>query len=240
MKSFKTAMVVVSLGALGVVLAPRAKAGQWNEKTLVTFAEPVEIPGMALPAGEYVFKLLDSTADRNIVQVFNADESHLYANLLAIPDYRLKPKGKTVISFEERSAGSPEAIKAWFYPGDNFGQEFVYPKSRAVELARVVKQPVMAMPSEMAPNISKPAKAATEAPIVAMKKAPVEVVAPPQQIAQVERPAPLVVPAKPAHQPGHKPTSMPKTASDYPLVALAGLLALGAAAGLRLFERVIA
>jgi hypothetical protein len=231
MKSVKTAMVVFCLGALGAALAPRAKADEWDNRTVVTFSKPVEIPGMVLPPGKYIFKLLDSETNRNIVQIFNADQSHLYATLLAISDYRLLPRSKTVISFEERAAGSPEAIKAWFYPGENYGQEFVYPKSRAVELAKAVKQPVMAMPSEMSQNISKPAKSATEAHVVAMKKAPVEVVTPPQQIAQVERPNPPVIPE-------HK--RMPKTASDYPLLALAGLLSLGAAAGLRLFEKVSA
>ena len=83
-----------------------------------------------LPAGTYVFKLLDSQSSRNVVQIFDANQTKLYASLLAIPDYRLKRADKTVITFEERAADSPEAIQAWFYPGDDYGQQFVYPKEK--------------------------------------------------------------------------------------------------------------
>jgi hypothetical protein len=110
-----------------------------SKKTTVTFKIPMEIPGASaqvLPAGVYVFRLLGSLSDRNIVQVFNKDESHIYATILAIPNFRLRATDKTVIIFAERAAGEPQAIKAWFYPGDNWGQEFVYPKSKALELAK--------------------------------------------------------------------------------------------------------
>ena len=79
-----------------------------------------------------------------------------------------------MITFEERAANSPEAIKAWFYPGDNYGQEFVYPKPRAVQLAKVVKQPVPSMPANLEANTKMPAKSAKEAPVMALKKAPVK------------------------------------------------------------------
>jgi hypothetical protein len=235
MKSSKIMIVGFCLGALGATLAPRAWADEWDKQTIVTFNEPVEIPGMVLPAGSYLFRLADSDSDRNIVQVFNGDETHLYATLLAIPDYRMHPSGKTAISFEERAAKSPEAIKAWFYPGDKYGREFVYPKARAVELAQAVKQPVKAMPSEMSRNISTPAKSMAEPQVVAMKKAPVEVVTPPQMMAQAMKPN---LPVTPEPATAHK--RLPKTASNYPLVALAGLLSLGAAAGLRLAGKVSA
>src|SRR5688572_15795625 len=128
----------------------------WDKKTMVTFSAPVEIPGISaqvLPAGTYVFRLLDSPSDRHIVQIFSQDERRLYANILAIPNWRLKPTDKTVMTFSERRAGEPQAIRAWFYPGDNFGQEFVYPKKQALELAKVANVPVLFIPDEVAPNI---------------------------------------------------------------------------------------
>ena len=112
-------MAYASAGLLALSLVPRAGADEWNQKTIMTFSGPVEIPGQVLPAGTYVFKLADSQADRNVVEVFNKDESHMYGFFLAIPDYRLKPRGKPIITFEERAAGAPEAVKAWFYPGDD-------------------------------------------------------------------------------------------------------------------------
>jgi hypothetical protein len=95
----------------------------------------VEVPKMVLPAGTYWFTLADSDSDRNIVEIWDANRMHLITTILAIPDYRLKPKGHTVIHFDERPAGSPEAINSWFYPGAGYGEEFVYPKTRAVQLA---------------------------------------------------------------------------------------------------------
>src|SRR5579862_1053897 len=99
-------------------LAPLAKADVWDERTIVTFNEPVEIPGVVLPAGTYVMKLLNSPSDRTIVQFFNKDETKLIDTVMAIPNYRTEPTGKTVITFEERRGNSPQAIQSWFYPGD--------------------------------------------------------------------------------------------------------------------------
>jgi hypothetical protein len=96
------------------------------------------------------------------VQVWNADRTHLLATILAIPDYRLQLTGKTVIKFSERPSGTPEAIRAWFFPGDNYGHEFGYPEKRATELAKQTARPVLSMPDELASNLTKPAKVATE------------------------------------------------------------------------------
>jgi len=132
----------------GASFAPNARADEWNKKTVITFSGPVEIPGVhlkgwaILPAGTYVFKILDSLSDRHIVQIFNKDETVVYATILAIPNYRLKATDKTVITFRERPAGEPEALRAWFYPGANFGEEFVYPKTRAMQLAKAENAPV--------------------------------------------------------------------------------------------------
>ena len=135
--------------ALGLAILPTpAKADVWNQKTKFTFSEPVEIPGQVLAAGTYVFKLMDSTSDRNIVEVLNEREDHLYGIFLAIPDYRLKPADRSIITFEERAQGSPEAVRAWFYPGENYGHDFVYPKVKAMQLAKANNQPVPSMPDE--------------------------------------------------------------------------------------------
>jgi hypothetical protein len=153
----------------GVGLAPRAVADERDKKTIVTFNAPVEVPGKALPAGTYVFKLLDSTSNRNIVQIFDKDEKQLLATIMAIPDYRLKPTDKPVIRFEERPSGTPEAIKAFFYPGDEYGLQFVYPHDRAVQIAKRTKQNVLSMRNDMAQHITAPATSASDASVQAMK-----------------------------------------------------------------------
>src|SRR5437867_12412284 len=111
-----------------VVMLPLARASEWDQKTVFTFNQPVELPGQVLSAGTYVFKLADSSSDRNIVQVFNKEEDELYGTFLTIPDYRPEPADKPIVTFEEREAGSPEAVKTWFYPGDEYGHDFVYPQ----------------------------------------------------------------------------------------------------------------
>ena len=217
-----------SVTVLCTIFSNAASAQPRNKKTTVTFSGPVEIPGVGaqvLPAGTYVFRLLDSMSDRNIVQIFNKDQSHVYATILAIPNYRLKATDKTVITFAERAAGEPQAIRAWFYPGENWGQEFVYPKWKAVELARIAKLPVPYIPDAVAPNIVAPVRTATEPPVIALKEVPIMAVRPTgEDVAIVE-----VVEAPPMQTAAH----LPKTASDLPLLAMIGLLCLGLGISLR-------
>ena len=111
------------------VLAPGARADQWDRKTIVTFNDSVKIPGQVLPAGTYVFKLADSPSDRHIVQIWNADETQILATTMAIPNTRSERPDKSIFEFEERAGNAPMALKVWFYPGDSTGQEFIYSRS---------------------------------------------------------------------------------------------------------------
>jgi hypothetical protein len=215
---------------MGTLLTTTAKADEWNQKTVVTFSGPVEIPGVhvagwgVLPAGTYVFKLLDSQSDRHIVQIFNKDETTIYATILAIPNFRLTPTSKTVITFSERPAGQPEALRAWFYPGMNYGQEFVYPKAKAVQIAQETNMPVLS--ADIPAESTEPIKSASEPAVAAMQQAPVVAVKPTgeeMQLADVVTPLPE--------------TKLPTTASPIPMLALFGSLALVAAFALRAFER---
>src|SRR5947209_19500545 len=116
MKLIKTLSIVVCVLVACAFLVPAAGADEWNKRTTVTFSGPVEIPGMGtqvLPAGTYLFKLMDSPSDRNIAQIFNEDGTHLYATILAIPNYRLRVTDKTVMMSPRRIDGKPEGIRAW-------------------------------------------------------------------------------------------------------------------------------
>src|SRR5438270_10670805 len=184
MKIFQALTTICCLTVMGAVCAPGARADEWNRKTVITFSGPVEIPGVhlagwgVLPAGTYVFKILDSQTDRHIVQIFNKDETQIYATILAIPNYRLKATDKTVITFSERPAGEPEALRAWFYPGRNWGEEFVYPKGKAMELAKTTNTPVLFTSTELAVEVAEAEKLA-DAPVVAdMKRTAIMAVKP--------------------------------------------------------------
>jgi hypothetical protein len=228
MKLLKTLATAFCLAVLCVLVVPAATADDWNRETVITFSGPVEVPGVGaqtLPAGTYVFKILDSQSDRHIVQIFNQDKTHVFTTILAIPNYRLKATDKTVITFHERPAGEPEALRAWFYPGRQWGEEFVYAKPRAIELAKEINEPVLDTPIELA-----------NAPVEALKTAPVEAVAPtgePVELAQVVEPPPAV---EVAPQP-MVAEALPKTASSLPLIGLIGLLSLGAGLALSVFSK---
>jgi hypothetical protein len=142
MRIVKVACCVAALAALTTA---SARGDEFNKKTFLTFSGPVQIPGTTLPAGTYVFQLADLESNRHVVQIFGKEDGKLIATFLTIPDTKLTPSSKPVVMFEERPRGMPQAIKAWWYPGDTTGDEFVYPKHQALEIARATHQPVLAM-----------------------------------------------------------------------------------------------
>lgn len=167
---FCSVVIAMCVGILAASSMPRAAASEWDKKTIVTFNTPVEIPGgKVLPAGTYVFKRLDSLADHNIVQIFDKDEKQLLATVLAIPNYRLQPADKPVIQFEERPSDSPPALEAWFYPGDNYGLQFVYTQDRATQLAKRTHQNVLSMRNDMGQNVTAPADSSKASSVQALE-----------------------------------------------------------------------
>jgi LPXTG-motif cell wall-anchored protein len=222
---------VVSVG-MGFVTS-NARADQWDKKTILTVNEPIQVRDTVLQPGQYVFKLLNSQSDRHIVQIFNYNQTRIIDTQIAIPNYRLQPTDNSRFGFWETPAGSPRALRAWFYPGDNFGQEFPYPK----HLAMAKPASASVTYREAQPEPAARVETAVEVP------APV---AEPETVAAVEAPAPEPAPvaadapvqgsAEPqqdAAADAGRARILPKTASSYPLFGLAGLLSLGGFALLR-------
>lgn len=234
MNRIKVAVTICCLTLVALAFSSTAQADTWNKKTVVTFSQPVEVPGgIVLPAGTYVFELVDSLSDRHIVRIFNKDKTHVYATILAIPNWRLDVTDKTVMTFGERSVGSPEAIRSWFYPGANSGEEFVYPKRRAMELAKVTNMPVLAIPTEMETVIVLPTVTMDEKPAIAFREAPITAVQPTGEeveVAQVITTPPVKATPEPMmamDDSSKNVRSLPQTASRLPLLGLIGLLSLG-------------
>jgi len=257
LKHFRSIALAGSAACIAFALLPSLQADTWDKKTTLTVTEPLEVPSCCTPdhtvtlqPGEYVIVLVDSLSDRHIVRIFDKDEQHVMTTILAIPNYRLQPTGNTVFQFWEVPAGQPRALRAWFYPGDNFGQEFAYPKQTAAQIAAYVKTPVPAIAVETSAAedlktvplvaVDESGKTTDYVPTVAMRPntdlqpvlqavpveaAPVQTVAIEPQTAdrviETETPAPV--------------ETMPQTASALPLLGLAGLisLALYAALGFR-------
>lgn len=217
-----TALFAAAIGT--VALAPNAGADEWDKLTRVTINAPVEVPGTVLAPGKYVFKLVDSSSDRHIVTIQNDRQNHTFATIMAINDYRVVPTGKTVFTFWETPEGQPKAIRDWFYPGDNYGQEFVYHK-KFTQVSQVTQQ--AETPPPPAPQAEAPAPAPP--PEVAENTPP----PPPAPAPQAEQPAPQAAPETPAPA----PKTIPQTASNIPLLAMLGFGCLGMALGIRVLAR---
>ncbi len=232
MNLYKSLVSLACLAVLGLALAPGVRADAWNKKTFVSINGPMEIPGgKVLPPGDYVFKLVDSQSNRHIVQIFNRDENQVIATILAIPNYRLQPAGDSRFGMWETPPGQPAALRSWFYPGDNFGQEFAYPKDRAVQIAQVNRQPVPSVsPEPPQPEVSDVSTSAAAPPEEPAPAAGPPARSEPPLVAQAEpQPKPEPLPAQPASPPAKE---LPATASSVPLVALFGLVLLGTGAAI--------
>jgi LPXTG-motif cell wall-anchored protein len=226
MRFFKVILMGFALCLLAGTFLNPARADQWNKKTILTFSQPIEIPGKVLPAGTYTFRLLDSPSYRHIVQIWNEDGSQLITTILAVPNYRLEATGDTVIKFRERPGDSPEALRAWFYPGDTFGQEFVYPKARAIQLAQASHEIVPAETVEPTESTLK------TVPLVAITPESKE-----EPVTEAIQVLPLHHPETPAPAPVTVAKELPKTGSSIPLIGLLGVAFIGLALGLKLLAK---
>jgi len=130
--------------AITLLAAVGAHADDWNKRTFLTFSAPVQIPGATLPAGTYLFQLADPDNAQHVVMVASKDGTKIYGMFLTIPDYRVDTPDQNVVLFGESPAGAPQAVQAWWYPGNQSGEEFVYPKTQAIAIAKANHKRVLA------------------------------------------------------------------------------------------------
>jgi len=242
MKTLKGIITLCCIAALGAgIAALNVNADAWNKKTIITITEPMQIPGATLTPGKYVFKLMDSSSNRHIVQVFTEDEKRVINTILAIPNLRLQPTGKSEFGFWEVPAGSTPALRSWFYPGDNSGHEFAYPKQEATKLSAVVKEEVPSLSEAEYVQATKVTPATEQAEVKTPEPQPVT---PAPEVAVAETPKPVETPAvveTPAPQPEPRRSepaasvndTLPATASPLPVLGLLGFLFVGFGALLR-------
>ena len=215
------ASFLFGVALIAAAVAPPVKADQWDKKTIITINEPVQVPSccndghvVVLQPGTYVLVLVDSLSDRHIVRVFAQDEKTVITTILAIPNYRLQPTGTSTFQFWETPAGQPRAMRAWFYPGDNFGQEFAYHKAKSVEIAKVAKAPVPTVVVETEAELK-------TAPVVVVDEKGEEAPLPAPTVVAKSEPAPEPQATTPVSE-TPAPAKLPDTASDYPLFGLIG------------------
>jgi hypothetical protein len=159
-----------------------------------------------------------------MIQVTNVEQTKVFASVLATPhairEGEAAPSSRYI--YYTTAAGQPKALRTWFARDTTNGQDIIYPKRRAMELAALANEPVIAIPDEV-----KEAE---------YKSVPLTIVTPEQQVKPYEQPV-VVVQRAPEPAPiavaEARPQELPRTASHVPLFAAMGLLSLGGALGLR-------
>ncbi|HEY6930404.1 MAG TPA: LPXTG cell wall anchor domain-containing protein [Thermoanaerobaculia bacterium] len=224
----RTLRAFAVLSALGVILllgtSPLAADEAW--RTPLTISEPTEIPGMVLEPGNYIVQVVNTKQTRYVVQFLSGDGSRNITTVMAVPNYRVNITDGSPFTYFQRAAGSPQALKDWFYVGNNFGIEFVYPKETAVRIAQTSKEEVYMAPSAKPETTEQVVTVSPE-----LKEAPLPPPPAPKPATVVAQAAPPPPPPPPA------PRTLPKTGTNLGLLALAGLASLGAATTLKLVRR---
>ena len=246
-KMIATACVTAAVVALGI----SATAQDLNplEKTYLTFSGPVEMPGVTLQAGTYVFKLAD-TPGRNVVQVFSQDEKDVMGQWLFVQHERPDVTGETVVTFRETREGATPAVQYWYYPGEKIGKEFIYPKDQALRIAARTGATVLsedggvtapgdvqasAQPAPQPVAEPQPEPTPRAQAVVQGGGLPEEPRAETQAVGTSGR-ADADASAQAQPETRTAQAELPRTASPLALNGLLGLLSLAGAAGIRFFR----
>jgi hypothetical protein len=225
---FNALWLSAGLALMGSIVQP-AIADEWDKETKIEFSGRVQVPGKVLDAGKYVFKLLDSDSDRNIVEIFSEDASghrKLVTTVLAISAYRTKTPDEPIVQFEERSAGSPQAVDTWFYPGDNTGWQFVYRKGDSLGTSANIT-PASTTAAAPTPVATTDSPSLPPAPQVQEEKQAPEAHTAEEETIVAQNDAVVPPPAEDTHGQTSADRILPQTAGYSGLELMTGLLMLG-------------
>jgi hypothetical protein len=225
MTKITTVAVAACMAVAFTGFTTQADAKTFKEKeSTLTVTEPVEVPGAVLEPGTYVVKVIELQSNRNVVQVTDVDGAKIYTTCIATPhEGAAPPPNTTFVFYPNVTASGAKVLRTWFAPNDRFGQDLVYPKDRAEEIARLNKVEVQSYQiAETTPT----KEILITTPITPIEPEPVTTAA----VEPAPAPQPVVVAE-------NRPTNLPKTASDFPLLLGVGLLALSGAGALRLASR---
>jgi len=235
MISIRTLTLAGVVAAAAMLPLTAQAQGPANQDTYFTFSAPVELPGVTLPAGRYLFKLVDSPSNRHVVRVTSDDRKQLFATLMAIPSYIVgQPSDQPEIRFMEGPENAPHAVKLWIYPGRTVGHEFLYPRAQAQRLAKATGQPVLTVKTEapvteavMDAEMIRVDAAGRDAAMAAEARA-LEADARAQRGTMMAEPERMAQASPVAANVAR--TELPRTASTLPMIALLGFASLAAGA----------
>jgi len=148
MRSSKAVRAILGLTLGATLLASTAQAQPEDKRTYFTFSGPVALPGATLPAGRYVFRIVDTTSSRKVIQVLSDDGKKPFTMSNTIPDQRRDPAKDATVSFYETARGTPAAVKSWWYPGESIGYQFIYPRAQAKQIAQTTGKAILTTKSE--------------------------------------------------------------------------------------------
>lgn len=223
--------VVAATAFSAIVASGIAGAQTYNKKTYLTFSGPVSVPGITLPAGTYTFQIANPDSGSRVIEVMDKDMKRVHGLFFALPAQLPEPPNDPVVQFTERPEGAPPAIKAWFYPGERTGFEFVYPRSQAVKIAKANHEKVLSTADTTATRQTSSPQAVEE-----FKNARVERVDENSQLTPVPRSTPAPSTEAPQQSPSNATSSssrLPQTASPLALYELLSGISLAAGFGLR-------
>ena len=218
---------------LAMSAAPaQAQGGPMDSRTEFTFNQPVELPGVTLPPGTYIFRFVDSTSSRKVMQVQARDASNkTYGMFMTISAQRPRASDDAELRFLETPAGQPAAVKTWWYPGNTIGREFIYPKDQARRLAQATNATVLTTKAEVSRDQMQTADLTYVSP--SGQETPLT----DEQLVEAAANTPPVgatVATAGARQEGTAArTSLPRTGSPLAGIGLIGLFSLLSAAALR-------
>src|SRR5262245_39786711 len=240
------------LGVAAVLVAAVAYAQPADKRTFFTFSRPITLPGVTLPAGKYVFRLADETTSRKVIQVTSSDGTKQYAMLLTIPNERRDPAKDAEVSFMETAGRTPSAVRAWWYPGERTGYEFIYPRAQARQLAQSTGSTVLTTKSDTtkteetrtgeltridSSGHDQDAAAAADNARGARETGSVAQEVPQRTPPQTSQPGPPSFSQNPVPNPPPVARNrLPQTASQLPFVGLIGLLSLAGFTSVRLWR----
>ena len=253
MGSLKNIRRALGLGVAVVLVASVVQAQPSDKRTFFTFSRPITLPGVTLPAGKYVFRLADDQSSRKVIQVTSSDGTKPYAMLLTIPNERRDAAKDAEVSFLETAARTPSAVRAWWYPGERTGYEFIYPRAQARQLAQSTGSSVLTTKSDTtkteetrtgeltridSSGHDQDAAAAADNARGARETGSVAQEVPPRTPPQTsQQPAPPSFSQNPVpNPPPVARNTLPQTASQLPFVGLIGLLSLAAFSSVRLWR----
>src|SRR5215472_12273815 len=97
--------VALPCAVLLCAAGPAMLGDENDKKTDITIANPIEVPGAVLQPGTYMFKLVNSSSNRHIVEISSEDGKQVFAVVFTAAARRIERTGKPVMTFYESAGG---------------------------------------------------------------------------------------------------------------------------------------